>query len=155
MSATGNLTASELCKIWCLHGGHYEACCLVGYNNPVRTSQETHYFSATESSLLMLCKIWGFHGGHYEACCLLGYNNPVRTSQEIHYFSATEPSPLMLCKIWGFHWGHYKECRLLECYALWILQEPKFRRNISPPSSGWHGISSQRAWLANYCYSFS
>jgi hypothetical protein len=26
--------------------------------NPVRTSQETHYVSATESSQLMLCKIW-------------------------------------------------------------------------------------------------
>jgi hypothetical protein len=25
--------------------------------NPVRTSQETHYFSTTESSQLMLCKI--------------------------------------------------------------------------------------------------
>jgi hypothetical protein len=27
------------------------------YKNPVRTSQETHYFSATQSSRLMLCKI--------------------------------------------------------------------------------------------------
>jgi hypothetical protein len=33
---------------------------------PVRTSQETHYVSATESSRLMLSKIWGFHGGDYE-----------------------------------------------------------------------------------------
>jgi hypothetical protein len=31
--------------------------CLLGYKNPVRTSQETHYVSATESSQLMLCKI--------------------------------------------------------------------------------------------------
>jgi hypothetical protein len=31
--------------------------CLLGYKNPVRTSQETHYFSATESSQLMLSKI--------------------------------------------------------------------------------------------------
>jgi hypothetical protein len=29
----------------------------LGYKAPVRTSQETHYFSATESSQLMLCKI--------------------------------------------------------------------------------------------------
>jgi hypothetical protein len=52
--------------------------------NPVRTSQETHYVSATEPSRLMLCKICGFHGGDYEECCLLRYNNPVRTSQETH-----------------------------------------------------------------------
>jgi hypothetical protein len=68
------------------------------YRNPVRTSQETHYFSATESSRLMLCKICGFHGGNYEECRLLGYKIPVRTSQETYLFSATEPSQLMLCK---------------------------------------------------------
>jgi hypothetical protein len=34
-----------------------EECRRLGYNTAVRTSQETHYFSATESSLLMLCKI--------------------------------------------------------------------------------------------------
>jgi hypothetical protein len=28
----------------------YEECCLLGYKTPVCTSQETHYFSATESS---------------------------------------------------------------------------------------------------------
>jgi hypothetical protein len=38
-------------------GGDYEECRLLGYKNPVRTSQETHYVSATESSQLMLCKI--------------------------------------------------------------------------------------------------
>jgi hypothetical protein len=31
-----------------------------------------HYFSATESSQLMLCTIWGFHGTDYKECCLLG-----------------------------------------------------------------------------------
>jgi hypothetical protein len=61
-----------LCKIWGFHGGHYEECHLLGYKNPVRTSQETHYFSATEHSQLMLCKIWGFHGRDYEECRLLG-----------------------------------------------------------------------------------
>jgi hypothetical protein len=30
------------------------------YKNQVHTSQETHYFSATDSSRLMLCKIWGY-----------------------------------------------------------------------------------------------
>jgi hypothetical protein len=35
----------------------YEECRLLGYKNQVRTSQETHYVSATETSQLMLCKI--------------------------------------------------------------------------------------------------
>jgi hypothetical protein len=103
----------EPCKIWGLHGGNYEECRLLGYKNPVRTSQETHYVSATEPSQLMLCKIWDVHGGNYEECRLLGYKNPVRTSQETHYVSATEPSRLMLCKIWDVHGGNYEECRLL------------------------------------------
>jgi hypothetical protein len=55
--------------------------------NPVRTSQETHYVSATGPSLLMLCKIGGFHGSDYEECRLLGYKTLVRTSQETHYVS--------------------------------------------------------------------
>jgi hypothetical protein len=38
----------------------------MGYKTPVRTSQETHYVSATEPSRLILCKILGFHGGDYE-----------------------------------------------------------------------------------------
>jgi hypothetical protein len=79
------------------HVCNYEECRLLGYKSPVRTSQETHYVSATESSRLMLCKIWGFHGSDYEECRLLGYKTPVRTSQETHYVSATEPSQLMLC----------------------------------------------------------
>jgi hypothetical protein len=45
------------CKIWGFHGGDYEECRLLGYRTPVRTSQETHYVSATEPSQLMLCKI--------------------------------------------------------------------------------------------------
>jgi hypothetical protein len=98
-----------------------EECRLLGYKNPVRTSQETHYVSVTESSKLMLCKIWGFHSGDNEECRLLGYKNPVRTSQETHYVFATESSQLMLCKIWGFHSGDNEEWRLLGCYALWLL----------------------------------
>jgi hypothetical protein len=77
------------CKIWSFHGGDYEELCLLGYKNPFRTSQETHYVSATESSQLMLCKICGFHGDNYEECRLLGYKNPFCTSQEtqvhLHY----------------------------------------------------------------------
>jgi hypothetical protein len=78
-----------LCKISDVHGGDYEECRLLEYKYPVRTSQETHYVSATESSQLMLCKIWGFYGSDYEECRLLEYKNPVRTSQETHYISAT------------------------------------------------------------------
>jgi hypothetical protein len=46
-----------LCKIWGFHGGDYEECRFLGYKNPVRTSQEKHYVSTTESSQLMLCKM--------------------------------------------------------------------------------------------------
>jgi hypothetical protein len=108
-----------LCKIWSFHGGDYEEFRLLGCKNLVRTSQETHNFSATESSQLMLCKIWGFHSSDYEECRLLRYKNPVRTSQETHNFSATESSQLMLCKIWGFHGSDYEKFRLLGCGAVW------------------------------------
>jgi hypothetical protein len=109
------------CKIWGVHGGHYEECRLLGYKTPVRTSQETHYVSTTESSRLMLCKIWGFHGGDYEECRLLGYKIPVRTSQETHYCSATESRRLMLYTIWGFHDSDYEGRRLLGRVAVWLL----------------------------------
>jgi hypothetical protein len=120
ISAT-ELSQLMLCKIWGFHGGVYEECRLLGYKNPVRTSQETHYVSVTECSRLMIYEIWGFHSGDYEECRLLGYKNPVHTSQETHYFSATELSQLMLCKIWGFHCGNYEECRLLQSFAVWLL----------------------------------
>jgi hypothetical protein len=90
----------------------------------------------------MLCKIWGFHGSDYEECRLLGYKNSVHTSQETHYVSTTESSQLMLCKIWGFHGSDYEECRLLICYAVWLLYESTFRRNVSPPSSRWQESAS-------------
>jgi hypothetical protein len=93
---------------WGFHGGDYEECRLLGYKNPVRTSQETHYVSTTELSWLMLSKIWGFHGGDYEEFRLLGYKNPVRTSQETHYVSTTKSSQLMLCKIWGFYGSDWR-----------------------------------------------
>jgi hypothetical protein len=122
-----------LCKTWGFHGSDYEECRLLGYKTPVRTS---HYISATESSQLMLCKTWGFHGSDYEECRLLGYKSPFRTSHETHYFSTTESSRLMLCKIWRFHGGDYEEWCLPRCYAVWLLQEPTFQRNLAPPSSG-------------------
>jgi hypothetical protein len=48
----------------------------------------------------------------------------------------TELSQLMLYKIWRFHGGDYEEWRLLGCYAVWLLYEPTFRRNLAPASSG-------------------
>jgi hypothetical protein len=75
-------TQYKLCRTCGFHGGDYEECRLLGYENPVRTSPETHYVSATEPSRLMLCKIRGFHGGDCEEHRPLVYKNPVRTSQE-------------------------------------------------------------------------
>jgi hypothetical protein len=85
-----------LCKICRFHGGDYEEHRFLGYENPVLTSQETHYVSATEPSRIMPYKISGFHGDDYEEFLLVGYKNPVRTSQETHYFSATESNWLMI-----------------------------------------------------------
>jgi hypothetical protein len=135
------------CKSWGFHSSHYEGCRLLGYKNPVRTSQETHYVSTTKSSQLMLCKIWGFHSSHYEGCPLLEYKNPVRTSQETHYVSTTESSRLMQCKIRGLHGGNYEQCRLMECDAMWLMLGPMFQRNVLPQTSGWH-ISDRRTTLA-------
>jgi hypothetical protein len=129
-------------EIWGFHGGDYEECRLLGYENPFRTSQETHGFSATESIRLMLCKIWGSHGSNYEERRLLGYKNPVRTSQETHDFSATQSSQLMLCKVWSFHCSYYEEYRLLGCVVVCFLWEPTLRKNASPPSSGWQESAS-------------
>jgi hypothetical protein len=44
----------------------------------------------------------------------------------------------LMCKIWGFHGGDWEELCLLECYAVWLLYETTFRRNLAPPSSGQH-----------------
>jgi hypothetical protein len=50
-----------------------EECRLLGYKNPVCTSQKTYYASITLPIQLMLCKILCFHGSDYEECRLLGY----------------------------------------------------------------------------------
>jgi hypothetical protein len=41
------------------------------------------------------------------------------------------------CKIWGFHGDDSEEWCILGCYAVWLLWEPTFQRNLAPPSSGW------------------
>jgi hypothetical protein len=60
--------------------------------NAVRTSQETHYVSATEPNRLMLFGETAavYFKNHTE------HINTARTSQETHYVSATEPKRLML-----------------------------------------------------------
>jgi hypothetical protein len=68
------LISDEVIRFLC-HGA-YEECRLLRYKNPVRTSQETHYVSVTESNRLMLCKIWGFHGSDYEECRFVGCYDP-------------------------------------------------------------------------------
>jgi hypothetical protein len=59
-------------KILGFHSGDYKECRLLRYENPVCTSQEKYYISATEPSRLMLCKVWRFHVGEYEKFRLLG-----------------------------------------------------------------------------------
>jgi hypothetical protein len=108
-----------LCKIWGFHGSDYEGCRILGYKTPVRTSQETHYVSATELSQLMLCKIWSFHGSDYEECRLLVYKPPVRTSQETHYVSATESSRLKIVRFEVFTAVTMKNAVYWGCTPRW------------------------------------
>jgi hypothetical protein len=52
-----HLNVAYTCKTSGFRGGDYEEFRLLGYENPVRTPQVTHYICATERSRLMLCKI--------------------------------------------------------------------------------------------------
>jgi hypothetical protein len=70
LQAKGILNVLRSCYVSAFHS---RQCRLLGYKHPVRTSQETHYVSAIESSQLMLCKIRGFHGDGYEECRLLEF----------------------------------------------------------------------------------
>jgi hypothetical protein len=62
------------------------------HTDTVRTSQETHYVSATEPNRLMLFveTVTVFCENHME------HTDTVRTSQQTPYVSATEPSRLIL-----------------------------------------------------------
>jgi hypothetical protein len=45
--------------------------------------------------------------------------------------------------------NNYKieECRLLGCYAVFLLQEPTFWRNLAPPLSGWQeSVNLEQRW---------
>jgi hypothetical protein len=70
------------------HGGDYEECRLLGYKNPIRTSQETYYISTTEPNRLMLC------GETVAVCCenRAEHTDTVRTSQETHHVSTQSPT---------------------------------------------------------------
>jgi hypothetical protein len=72
----------------------------ITFINSDRTSQETHYVSATEPNRLMLFRetvtvYCENHTEHTDTRTLCG-QNAERTSQETHYVSATEPNRLML-----------------------------------------------------------
>jgi hypothetical protein len=86
-----------MCMIWCLHGGDYEECRLLGYTNPVRTSQETHYSFATEPSRLILYKIWDFHSDDFEEYRLLRYKAQF-ISHRI-YITSPLQSPASYCYV--------------------------------------------------------
>jgi uncharacterized protein (DUF1499 family) len=62
------------------------------HTNTVRTSQETHYVSTTETNRLMAFgeTVAVYFENHTE------HTNPVRTFQKTHYVSATATSRLML-----------------------------------------------------------
>jgi hypothetical protein len=68
------------------------------HTDTVRTSQETHYVSATEQNRLMLFRetVAVYSENHTEHTDTLCGQNAARTSQETHYVSATEPNRLML-----------------------------------------------------------
>jgi hypothetical protein len=91
-----------LCKIWGFHGSNYEECRLMGYKNPVRTSQETHYVSTTELSQLMPCKIWGFHDSDYKECRLLGDVTPCGSCKRFGEFRS--PVNLARTELISYFW---------------------------------------------------
>jgi hypothetical protein len=49
------LDALQHLRIWVFTGVTMKNVVFWGYKNPVRTSEETYYVSATEASRLMLC----------------------------------------------------------------------------------------------------
>jgi hypothetical protein len=89
------------------------------HTNSVRTSQETHYVSATKPNPLMLFRetiavYCESHMEHTNTLCGQNaiYINPVRTSQGTHYVSATKPNRLML----------FRETSLFIVRTIWNIQ---------------------------------
>jgi hypothetical protein len=75
---------------------NFHLCIFVKHS--VRTSQETYYFSATETNWLMLFreKVAVYCDDYMEITDIQIYTNSVRTSQETRYVSTTKPNQLML-----------------------------------------------------------
>jgi hypothetical protein len=143
----------RLRKIWGFHGGDYEERRLLGYKNPVRTSQETHCVSATEPSRLLVvlrfdvftavtmknAVFWDIKPSSYlaeDALHLRYIAQPVNAMQDLRFSRRRiwkMPSPGM--------W---------HCVSL-------IRTDVSGESYPLHHqgdkmISLQRASVASYCY---
>jgi hypothetical protein len=56
-----------------------------GIKNRVRTSDETNYISARETSRLMICRNVEFHDGGCEKCHLMGCYATFRTKYYDHH----------------------------------------------------------------------
>jgi hypothetical protein len=77
--------------------------------------------------------VFGFFGAHVEISfiicrmkiVLLSFEARVNLSQG--FVGAAADVAMM---------KYDEERRLLVCYAVWLLYEPTFRRNLAPPSSG-------------------
>jgi hypothetical protein len=89
------------------------------HTNSVRTSQETHYVTATKSNRLMLIRetVAAFCESHMEHTYYI-YINSVRTSRKHFYVSDTKPNRLMLL---GETVGVFNE-RIIRThkYTLWV-----------------------------------
>jgi hypothetical protein len=87
--------------------------------------------------------------------CVIPLDTPVlpstvtRPNQCIHFWDSwhiLNSNVVSDCKIWGFHDGDYEEWCLLGCYAVWLLKEATFRRNLALPSSGWQPTHAAKKW---------
>jgi hypothetical protein len=108
--------------------------------NSVHTSQETHYFSATEPNQLILCKIWGFHSCDYEKCRLLAYKTQkfLRSMRQL-LVTATFLFHWFLSPWW---WRHYLP---LKCR---FLQEP---HGVTSPKTPFHIVTAIDCYPISYC----
>jgi hypothetical protein len=131
-------------KIWGFQGDDYEECCLLEYKNPVRTSQETHYISATEYTRLMLYKKWYFHGRKYEDCRLL-VCYALRLLELTFRRNVSSP----------FSFGWYLVLTLF--LTRWFLSPWWWRRYIAPKHrflQDPHGVTSQMEAFLTWYYLF-
>jgi hypothetical protein len=71
-----------LCKISGIHGSDYEECRLLGYKNPVHTSQETHTCPLQSPAGLCYVRFEVFTAVNVNNVVFWDIKNPVRTSQE-------------------------------------------------------------------------